>query len=121
MEYPMICFNYERPGPDGRYSQQTLAGMIGVIIHEIGHNFFPMIVNSDERQWSWMDEGLNTFLDKETMRLRYPMLSGTRGTPLGIVPFMKGDKSQMRPIMAMRSEEHTCELQSLMRTSYADL
>lgn len=101
MEYPMICFNYGRPGKDGRYSQQTLAGMIGVIIHEIGHNFFPMIVNSDERQWSWMDEGLNTFLDKETMRLRYPMLSGTRGTPLGIVPFMKGDKSQMRPIMAM--------------------
>ena len=101
MEYPMICFNYGRPGKDGRYSQQTLAGMINVIIHEIGHNFFPMIVNSDERQWSWMDEGLNTFLDKETMRLRYPMLSGTRGTPLGIVPFMKGDKSQMRPIMAM--------------------
>jgi hypothetical protein len=75
--------------------------MINVIIHEVGHNFFPMIVNSDERQWSWMDEGLNTFLDKETMRVHYPMLSGTRGTPLGIVPFMKGDKSHMRPIMAM--------------------
>jgi len=101
MEYPMICFNYGRPNKDGRYSQQTLAGMINVIIHEVGHNFFPMIVNSDERQWSWMDEGLNTFLDKETMRVRYPMLSGTRGTPVGIVPFMKGDKSQMRPIMSM--------------------
>ena len=101
MEYPMICFNYGRPGKDGRYSQQTLASMINVIIHEVGHNFFPMIVNSDERQWSWMDEGLNTFLDKETMRVRYPMLSGTRGTPLGIVPFMRGDKSQMRPIMSM--------------------
>jgi hypothetical protein len=101
MEYPMICFNYGRPNKDGRYSQQTLKGMIGVIIHEIGHNFFPMIVNSDERQWSWMDEGLNTFLDKETMRVRYPMLSGSRGTPLGIVPFMKGDKSQMRPVMSM--------------------
>lgn len=100
MEYPMICFNYGRPNKDGRYSQQTLTGMINVIIHEIGHNFFPMIVNSDERQWSWMDEGLNTFLDKETMRVRYPMLSGTRGTPAGIVPFMKGDKSQMRPIMS---------------------
>ena len=97
----MICFNYGRPNKDGRYSQQTLSGMINVIIHEVGHNFFPMIVNSDERQWSWMDEGLNTFLDKETMRLRYPMLSGTRGTPLGIVPFMKGDRSQMRPIMSM--------------------
>jgi hypothetical protein len=101
MEYPMICFNYGRPGKDGRYSQQTLSGMITVIIHEVGHNFFPMIVNSDERQWSWMDEGLNTFLDKETMRLRYPTLSGSRGTPKGIVPFMKGDKSQMRPIMSM--------------------
>ena len=101
MEYPMICFNYGRPGKDGRYSQQTLTGMINVIIHEVGHNFFPMIVNSDERQWSWMDEGLNTFLDKETMRERYPTLSGTRGTPLGIVPFMKGDKSHMRPIMSM--------------------
>ena len=102
MEYPMICFNYGRPNKDGRYSQQTLSGMINVIVHEVGHNFFPMIVNSDERQWSWMDEGLNTFLDKETMRLRYPALfSGTRGTPLGIAPFMKGDKSQMRPIMSM--------------------
>ena len=101
MEYPMICFNYGRPNKEGGYSQQTLSGMINVIIHEIGHNFFPMIVNSDERQWSWMDEGLNTFLDKETMRVRYPMLSGTRGTPLGIVPFMKGDKRQMRPIMSM--------------------
>jgi hypothetical protein len=101
MEYPMICFNHGRPNKDGRFSQQTLAGMINVIIHEVGHNFFPMIVNSDERQWSWMDEGLNTFLDKETMRVRYPMLSGTRGTPVGIVPFMKGDKSQMRPIMSM--------------------
>lgn len=101
MEYPMICFNHGRPNKDGRYSQQTLAGMVGVIVHEIGHNFFPMIVNSDERQWSWMDEGLNTFLDKETLRLRYPMLAGTRGTPRGIVPFMRGDKSQMRPIMSM--------------------
>ena len=58
-----------------------------------------MIVNSDERQWSWMDEGLNTFLEKETVRLRYPELFGTHGTPKGIVPFMRGDKSQMRPIM----------------------
>jgi hypothetical protein len=60
-----------------------------------------MIVNSDERQWSWMDEGLNTFLDKETMRVRYPQLAGTRGTPAGIVPFMRGDKTYMRPIMTM--------------------
>ncbi|MFZ6012461.1 MAG: M1 family metallopeptidase, partial [Bacteroidota bacterium] len=101
MEYPMICFNGGRPNKDGTYSQQTLFSMIMVIVHEVGHNFFPMIVNSDERQWSWMDEGLNTFLEKETMRVRYPELAGTRGTPKGIVPFMKGDKAQMRPIMAM--------------------
>lgn len=101
MEYPMICFNGGRPAKDGSVSQQTLFSMIMVIVHEVGHNFFPMIVNSDERQWSWMDEGLNTFLEKETMRLRYPELAGTRGTPKGIIPFMKGDKSQMRPIMSM--------------------
>lgn len=101
MEYPMICFNGGRPNKDGTYSQQTLFSMVMVIVHEVGHNFFPMIVNSDERQWSWMDEGLNTFLEKETMRVRYPELAGTRGTPKGIVPYMKGEKSQMRPIMAM--------------------
>ncbi|HYG20388.1 MAG TPA: M1 family metallopeptidase [Ohtaekwangia sp.] len=100
MEYPMICFNYGRPNKDGTYSQQKLTGMVQVVVHEVGHNFFPMIVNSDERQWTWMDEGLNTFLEKETIRVRYPELFGTHGTPKGIVPFMKGEKSQMRPIMS---------------------
>jgi len=99
MEYPMICFNGERPKKDGSYSKQTLYDLVAVVIHEVGHNFFPMIVNSDERQWSWMDEGLNTFLEKETVRLRYPELFGTHGTPKGIAPFMKGEKNQMRPIM----------------------
>jgi len=99
MEYPMICFNGGRPNKDGTYSKQTLNGLVSVVVHEVGHNFFPMIVNSDERQWSWMDEGLNTFLEKETMRTRYPELFGTHGTPKGIAPFMRGDKSQMRPIM----------------------
>src|SRR5690606_21362502 len=61
MEYPMICFNYGRADEDGTYSEAVKYGMIGVIIHEVGHNFFPMIVNSDERPWTWMDEGLNTF------------------------------------------------------------
>jgi hypothetical protein len=101
MEYPMICFNGGRPNPDGTYSNQTLNGMVSVVVHEVGHNFFPMIVNSDERQWSWMDEGLNTFLEKETMRLRYPDLVDSWGTPQGIIPFMKGDKKMMRPIMTM--------------------
>jgi hypothetical protein len=100
MEYPMICFNGGRPNDDGTYSQQTLIGMIHVIVHEVGHNFFPMIVNSDERQSTWMDEGLNSFLDKETLQERYPELNYTRGTPQSIVPFMKGDKTQMRPVMA---------------------
>jgi hypothetical protein len=62
MEYPMICFNGGRPEKDGTYSERTKYGMIGVITHEVGHNFFPMIINSDERQWTWMDEGLNTFV-----------------------------------------------------------
>jgi len=101
MEYPMICFNGGRPNKDGTYSQQTLTSMVHVIIHEVGHNFFPMIVNSDERQWSWMDEGLNSFLDKETLQERYPELNYTRGMPKTIIPFMKGEKSQMRPIMSM--------------------
>lgn len=99
MEYPMICFNGGRPNEDGSYSEQTLLGMLHVIIHEVGHNFFPMIVNSDERQWTWMDEGLNSFLDKETLQERYPELNYMRGTPQTIGLYMKGDKSQMRPLM----------------------
>jgi len=100
MEYPMICFNYGRPRKDGTYSQRLLEGMVGVIVHEVGHNFFPMIVNSDERQWTWMDEGLNTFLERETIRTRYPDFDITSGSPKGIASWMRGDKSQMRPIMA---------------------
>jgi hypothetical protein len=100
MEYPMICFNYGRPKKDGTISQRLKEGMVGVIVHEVGHNFFPMIVNSDERQWTWMDEGLNTFLERETTRTRYPGFDVTSGSPKGIASFMRGDKSQMRPIMA---------------------
>ncbi|MEK6780961.1 MAG: M1 family metallopeptidase [Bacteroidota bacterium] len=100
MEYPMICFNFGRPTKDGAVSQRLLEGMVGVVIHEVGHNFFPMIVNSDERQWTWMDEGLNTFLERETTRTRYPDFDVTSGSPKGIVPYMKGDKNIMRPVMA---------------------
>ncbi len=99
MEYPMICFNGGRPEPDGTYSENTKIGMISVIIHEVGHNFFPMIINSDERQWTWMDEGLNTFMqymaEKEFDR-NYPT---RRGPARNIVDYMKGDKSKMSPIM----------------------
>lgn len=100
MEYPMICFNGERPDKQGNYSKQTLIGLVAVVVHEVGHNYFPMIVNSDERQWGWMDEGLNTFLEKETIQARYPEFNYTWGTPKDVLTFMKGDKTQMRPIMA---------------------
>lgn len=109
MEYPMICFNGGRPNADGTYSQQTLIGMIHVIVHEVGHNFFPMIINSDERQWTWMDEGLNSFLDKETIQERYPELNYTRGTPKTIVNYMKGEKAQMRPMMTSSDNIRTIE------------
>jgi hypothetical protein len=99
MEYPMICYNGGRPKSDGTYSQRTYEGMVGVIIHEVGHNFFPMIVNSDERQWSWMDEGLNSFLERETKRERYPDVNISWGSPKGMAGYMRGDKEMMRPIM----------------------
>ncbi|PTB95833.1 aminopeptidase [Marivirga lumbricoides] len=99
MEYPMICFNYGRPAPDGTYSARTKYGMIGVIIHEVGHNFFPMIVNSDERQWTWMDEGLNSFLQFIAEQEWEPNYPSRRGPAGNIVSYMKGDKTNIRPIM----------------------
>ncbi|HEY8397351.1 MAG TPA: M1 family metallopeptidase [Flavihumibacter sp.] len=99
MEYPMICFNYGRTAPDGTYSESTKYGMIGVIIHEVGHNFFPMIVNSDERQWSWMDEGLNTFVEYLTEELWDNKFPSRRGPAFGIVDYMKLPKDQLEPIM----------------------
>ncbi|MFC2187082.1 M1 family metallopeptidase [Fulvivirgaceae bacterium LMO-SS25] len=99
MEYPMICFNFGRPRPDGSYDDRVTTRMISVIVHEIGHNYFPMIVNSDERQWAWMDEGLNSFLEQQTMAEWYPELPYFSNTPASIVPYMKGDKTYQRPIM----------------------
>lgn len=99
MEYPMICFNYGRPDADGTYSEAVKYGMIGVIIHEVGHNFFPMIVNSDERQWTWMDEGLNTFMQfmaEQEWDRNYP---SRRGAAHKIVPYMRSEKSTLEPIM----------------------
>ena len=99
MEYPMICFNFGRTEKDGTYSEATKYGMIGVIIHEVGHNFFPMIVNSDERQWSWMDEGLNTFVEfltEQEFDNNYP---SNRGPAHKIVDYMKMPKEQLEPIM----------------------
>jgi len=99
MEYPMICFNGGRPEPDGTYSANTKYGMLGVIIHEVGHNYFPMIVNSDERQWSWMDEGLNTFLQYLTEQEWERDYPSRRGPAHLIVDYMKGDKNMISPIM----------------------
>lgn len=99
MEYPMICFNYGRPNEDGTWSENTEYGNIGVIVHEVGHNYFPMIVNSDERQWTWMDEGLNTFLEHRTMVERYGHFDNSWGTPVAMTRYMKGDKSNISPIM----------------------
>ncbi len=99
MEYPMICFNGGRPEPDGTYSERTKYGMLGVIIHEVGHNYFPMIVNSDERQWTWMDEGLNTFLQYLTEQEWERGYPSSRGPAYKIVDYMGGDKSYISPIM----------------------
>jgi len=99
MEYPMICFNGGRPEADGTYSESTKYGMIGVIIHEVGHNFFPMIINSDERQWTWMDEGLNTFVQYLTEQEWDHDYPSRRGPAHKIVPYMSGPKEEMVPIM----------------------
>ncbi len=100
MEYPMICFNFGRTEKDGSYSEATKYGMLGVVIHEVGHNFFPMIVNSDERQWSWMDEGINSFVEYLTEELfdnKFPVRG--KGPAWAIVDYMKLPKDQLEPIM----------------------
>ncbi len=99
MEYPMICFNYGRTEKDGSYSEATKQGMLGVVIHEVGHNFFPMIINSDERQWSWMDEGLNTFVQYLTEELYDNKYPSKRGPAYKITDYMKLPKDQLEPIM----------------------
>ncbi len=107
MEYPMICFNGPRPMADGTYWGvppnrdlwwHSKYGLISVIIHEVGHNFFPMIVNSDERQWTWMDEGVNTFLQflaEQSWEENYP---SRRGEPRKMVDYMTSEAQV--PIMS---------------------
>ena len=116
MEYPMICWNYGRPKEDGTYSDRTKFGMISVIIHEVGHNYFPMIVNSDERQWGWMDEGLDTFMQyitEQEFGQTYPeaiapnkKYPSRRGEPAKIVNYMKGDQDFISPIMSNPEQVH---------------
>lgn len=100
MEYPMICFNYGRTDADGTYSESTKNGMLGVVIHEVGHNFFPMIINSDERQWTWMDEGLNSFVEYLTEELWDNKFPSKKGPAYTIVPYMKMSKDLLEPIMS---------------------
>jgi len=99
MEYPMICFNGGRPNADGTYSERTKYGLMSVIIHEVGHNYFPMIVNSDERQWTWMDEGLNTFLQYLTEQEWQRDYPSRRGPAHLIVDYMNGSNTHQVPIM----------------------
>jgi len=110
MEYPMICYNFGRPDKEGNYSDRTKYGMISVIIHEVGHNFFPMIINSDERQWTWMDEGLNTFVQyvaEQDFGEWYPAAlspghdayPSRRGPAKNIVRYMGGNQDYIAPIM----------------------
>lgn len=100
MEYPMICWNYGRPDEKGFVSERLRYGMQSVIIHEVGHNFFPMIVNSDERQWSWMDEGLNTFMQYLAEQELDPNYPSQRGPAIKIVPYMSGPQRFLEPIMS---------------------
>ncbi|WP_108867104.1 M1 family metallopeptidase [Aquimarina aquimarini] len=116
MEYPMICWNYGRPDSDGNYSDRVKYGMMSVIIHEVGHNFFPMIVNSDERQWTWMDEGLNTFVQyvaEQDFGEWYPKALGSdkkypsrRGPAHKIIPYMSGNQNFLSPIMSQSNNIH---------------
>ena len=107
MEYPMICFNFGRTERDASgnysvnstYSEGTKNGMLGVVIHEVGHNFFPMIINSDERQWTWMDEGLNSFCEYLTEELWDNKFPVGKGPAYKIVDYMKLPKDQLEPIM----------------------
>jgi hypothetical protein len=99
MEYPMICFNFGRTEKDGTYTEGSKNGMILVIIHEVGHNFFPMIINSDERQWTWMDEGLNTFVQFLTEREFDANYPSQRGPAYKMVDYMRLPKNQLEPIM----------------------
>jgi hypothetical protein len=88
MEYPMICFNGPRPLEDRTYSQRTKYDLISVVIHEVGHNYFPMVVNSDERQWTWLDEGINTFLQYLSEQKWEPKYPSWEIEPRRIVEYM---------------------------------
>ena len=99
MEYPMISFNPGRAEKDGSYTEGSKNAAIFVIIHEVGHTFFPMIINSDERQWTWMDEGLNSYMQYLTQELWDNKFPSSGGVPANITNYMKLPKNQLEPIM----------------------
>ena len=99
MEYPMICFNYGRADEDGTYTERAKYGAISVIIHEVGHNYFPMIINSDERQWTWFDEGINSFMQFLAEQEFDPNYPSRRGPAHKITSYMDDDPSRLEPIM----------------------
>jgi hypothetical protein len=99
MEYPMISFNGGRPNKDGVYSESLKQRTLSIIIHEVGHNYFPMIVNSDERQWAWMDEGINTFLEYLAKQDWQEDYTSKRIPAKKITDYLAGRKGPIRPIM----------------------
>jgi len=99
MEYPMMAFNGGVCEEDRTYSRRTKYGHIGVVIHEFGHSYFPMIVNSDERQWAWMDEGLNTFMTYLAMMEWERDYQSGSGPAHTIVDYLRGDRGEATPIM----------------------
>jgi hypothetical protein len=99
MEYPMISFNPGRAEKDGSYTEGAKNAAILVIIHEVGHTFFPMIINSDERQWTWMDEGLNSYMQYLTQELWDNKFPSNGGPAWSITDYMKLPKDQLEPIM----------------------
>lgn len=99
MEYPMICFNFGRAEEDGTYTEFMKNGAISVIVHEVGHNYFPMIINSDERKWTWLDEGLNTFLQYLALSEFDNNWDHRRGPAHTITGYMGKPSDQLEPIM----------------------
>ncbi len=107
MEYPMIAFCGARPSPDGTYTPALEYSLVAVTIHEVGHNWFPMIVASDERKWTWMDEGLNSFLEHYASLDWDPNWPAARlrGYASNITPYMR--TSDQVPIMTESDYIHT--------------
>jgi hypothetical protein len=99
MEYPMICFNFGRTDKEGKYTDSAKYMMLSVVIHEVGHNFFPMIINSDERQWSWMDEGINSFVEYLAEKSWDSAFPSRRGPAVKVIDYMRMPKDQLEPIM----------------------